>query len=504
MIAHNGVKLAFLRFHRRHPLLSMNILFASSELYPLIKTGGLADVSGQLPRALRSHGVNIRVILPGYRAVLQQLRSVKTIASLTINQHSVTLQETHIPNSQVKLWLVDCPALFDRPYGPYQDQHGNDWPDNAERFGVFAKTICAIALGATNIDWQADIVHCNDWQTGLVPALLQQHSPRPASVFSIHNLAYQGLFTQQEFIQLRLPNALWNHHALEFYGQLSFIKGGLVFADEINTVSPRYAQEIQTPTFGCGLEELLQHRANNLHGILNGIDTKAWNPNTDANIAQTYNKRSLAQKSRNKIAAQAAFDLPQDAATATVVMVGRLTEQKGVDLVLEALPQIRQLPVQLLILGTGTKTFEAQLKTAAAQYPEQLSVMIDYNETLAHLLIAGADLFLMPSRFEPCGLTQLYSLRYGTVPIVRNVGGLVNTVSAAKVSDKKITGTGIVVPEDTPSALLAGLFRALTLYYFKPDLWRQLQLNGMQQDFSWKRNALGYVELYERLLAKTR
>lgn len=438
--------------------------------------------------------------MPGYRGVLDKAPSRKTTALLQIAGYSIKIHEVILPGSRVKVWIVDCPELYDRDGGPYQDTAGNDWPDNAQRFAIFDKTVCEIALGRAGIDWPVDIVHCHDWQTGLIPALLKLEPKSPATLFTIHNLAYQGIFPYQAFLDLGLPSHYWSHQALEFHGQLSFIKGGLVFADRINTVSPHYAEEIKTSEFGCGLEGLLQHRASALTGILNGIDHREWNPSTDPHLRENYNKRNIPSKVLNKPALQSLFKLPEDPDSLVVSMVSRLTHQKGVDVIVDALPQLLKLPLQLAILGTGDRRLEQELQSAAAAHPDKLGVKIAYNESWAHLLIGGSDIFIMPSRFEPCGLTQLYSLRYGTVPMVRDVGGLADTVidTTPATLDQGIA-TGIIIADDSPGALVAATRKGLELYQNKP-VWQRLQLNGMRQEFTWTTSAREYLKLYRELI----
>lgn len=441
--------------------------------------------------------------MPGYRGVLDKAPVRKTIAHLQADGYSVSLHEATLPGSRVKVWVVDCPELYDRDGGPYQDTAGNDWPDNALRFAIFDKTVCEIALGRAGIDWPVDIVHCHDWQTGLIPALLKLEPQSPATLFTIHNLAYQGLFPYQAFLDLGLPSHYWSHLALEFHGQLSFIKGGLVFADRISTVSPHYAEEIKTSEFGCGLDGLLRHRASSLTGILNGIDPREWNPSTDPHLSENYNKRNLPSKVLNKPSLQSLFKLPADPESPAISMVSRLTHQKGVDVIVDALPELLKLPLQLLILGTGDRHLEQKLQSAATAHPDRLGVKIAYNESWAHLLIGGSDIFIMPSRFEPCGLTQLYSLRYGTVPIIRNVGGLVDTViDTTPTTLDQGTATGVIIADDSPAALVAAIQKSLALYQNKP-VWQRLQLNGMRQEFSWASSAREYLKLYRELIAQT-
>ena len=414
--------------------------------------------------------------------------------------------------------MVDCPALYIRPGGPYQYEQGHDWHDNAARFALLNHVAVEIAMGRTRLNWQPDIVHCNDWQTGLVAALLHREAalnrenakltvptdlhppPIPATVFTIHNMAHMGIFSREVFEQLNLDFNLWNHHELEFHGQFSFIKGGLTFSDRVNTVSPTYAKEIQTEEFGYGLDSLLQHRADRLSGILNGIDLHEWDPAADPHIEANYSTKSLKNKELNKTALLQHFGMPKKKKTVLLGMVARLVYQKGVDLLLEFMPQLLELPVQIVILGSGDEAIEKQLMYWAKQHPEQIQIEIGYNETLSHQIEAGTDAFLMPSRFEPCGLNQLYSLRYGTIPIVRKTGGLADTVvHASKENLTQHTATGIVFHEHDGSTLLDAVKLTSLLYQDKAS-WKQLMITAMQQEFSWKHSADQYIELYAQAL----
>lgn len=480
----------------------MKILFASSEIYPLIKTGGLADVSGSLPRAIRNLRHDIRVVLPAYRGVAARAGKIKVLASLGLEgaPGEIRILQGRLPGSTVPLYLVDCPELFERDGGPYSAPEGGDWPDNARRFALFARAVSALALDRVGLDWAPELVHGNDWQTGLVPALLSREARRPATLFTIHNLAYQGLFPPETLAELKLPPDWWSVDGLEFYDQLSFIKGGLVYADWISTVSPTYAQEIQTPEYGCGLEGLLTTRADRLSGILNGVDYRDWSPCNDAHLVRPYSVRRQAGKADNKRALQEDFGLPPRDVP-LLGHVGRLVEQKGIDLLLEVLPELLERDIQLVILGSGHAELERMLQEIQAAHPRQVGIRIGYSEPLAHRLEAGADMFLMPSRFEPCGLNQLYSLRYGTVPIVRRTGGLADSVVDAtpeRLADDSATGFQFEAAE--APALLEAIERALALHA-QPEAWRRLVTRGMQQDFSWPRSAQHYLELYQQLVA---
>jgi starch synthase len=484
----------------------MKILFASSETHPLIKTGGLADVSASLPRAILNQRQDIRLVIPAYRQVLRQGNRLELAAYLELPgvDEPVRILGGRLPGSKVTLYLVDAPARFDREGNPYTMEDGNPWPDNAERFSVFCRAVHALAVDAAGLGWRADIVHCNDWQTGLVPPLLAETPHAPASIFTVHNLAYQGQFDRETFDALGLPPHWWSMEALEFHDQFSFIKGGLVFSDWLTTVSPTYAQEIRTPAFGYGLEGLLNHRVDTLTGILNGVDYSVWNPGGDPHIPVQYNRRTLIHKTENKRALLKRFGLPVKDAAPLFAIISRLVGQKGIDLVLEILPMLLQQDTQLVVLGSGDKLLEAALRKARAQHPETIGLHIGYDESLAHHIEAGADAFLMPSRFEPCGLNQIYSLRYGTVPVVRRTGGLADTVvdaTARTLADK--TATGFCFDAPTAPALWEAVERAIH-HYHTPELWQQLIETGMRQDFSWQRSAEHYIDLYERVLTQRR
>ena len=474
------------------------ILFVTSEAHPLIKTGGLADVSGSLPKALAGLGVDVRLIMPNYQAI-KTAEEIYYKSTVRVNNTDVNILETRLPGTKVIVWLVDYPEFFDFPGNPYVDEKGDAWENSAERFALFCRIAMEVAMNRAYLDWTPDIIHCNDWQSGLVPALLSLETNHPATVFTIHNMAYQGIFPRATKLSLNLPKQLWNPDGIEFNGMLSFIKGGLAFADRITTVSPTYAQEIQTADFGYGLEGLLSHRNDVLTGIINGMDADQWNPETDPNISERYNVSTLRKKQLNKTALQNKHALPVNNNIPVFALVGRLVEQKGIDLVLECLPEMLTLPLQFVLLGSGNKSFEQELSLFAGRYPDKIAITIGYDEALAHLLEAGSDVFLMPSRFEPCGLNQLYSQRYGTVPIVRKTGGLADTVVDAlpKTLGNK-TATGFVFDEATSGTLMETIKRAL-IVYSQPETWKQLQTSGMQKDFSWNKSAKEYMALYEQL-----
>jgi starch synthase len=484
----------------------MRVLFPVSEAYPLIKTGGLADVAGSLPPALAQGGCDVRLLMPAYRAVRGKITSLQPIARFPVPEHdvSVTILEGLLPGSTVPVWLVDFPPAYDRPGNPYHDRRGRPWPDNAARFALLSRVAARIALGDAGIDWQPDVVHCHDWQTALVPALLSRATRRPATVFTIHNLAYQGLFPHETLGALRLPPEWWSPDTLEFHNHLAFIKGGLVFADRITTVSPTYAAEIQTPRFGHGLDGLLRHRTRVLSGILNGIDMEVWDPQRDPHLVAPFSSAKLAGKRRNKLALQQQCGLPQAADVPLLGLVGRMTEQKGIDLVAHALSALihapMQTPFQAVLLGSGETRYEDVVRELARHHPDRIAAVIGYDESLAHRIEAGADMFLMPSRFEPCGLNQLYSLRYGTVPVVHHTGGLADTViDATGEALENGSANGFVFREPTPEALRSALARAFALYA-TPKVWQKLIRTGMSEDHSWRTSAEQYLHLYKALL----
>lgn len=475
------------------------ILFITSEVFPLIKTGGLADVSGSLPIALKALGHDVRILMPDYASILSS-HDFRPVRSLGDGNRGITILEGRLPGSEVPLWGLSHRDFFSRKGNPYLGEDGQPWPDNAERFSLLCHVGVELAMDRLGLDWKPDVVHCNDWQTGLIPALLSDEIQRPAVVFTLHNLAYQGVFPRETFTRLRLPSRLWSHQALEFYEQFSFIKGGLVFSDRINTVSPTYAREIQGKEFGCGLDGVLSHRRDRLCGILNGIDTEAWNPATDPHLPTHFDADHIEKRSALKRTLQERFGLQQDPAIPLLAGVGRLVEQKGIDLLIELLPWLAEKNLQIALIGTGNRRYEQTLQQWSRLFPGRIAIYIGYDEARAHLVEAGADIFLMPSRFEPCGLNQMYSQRYGAVPLVRRVGGLADTVQdATPVTLAQGTATGIVFEDATPEALLEAIERALGLYE-ETLVWRGIQTAGMGKDFSWETSARHYVDLYNLAL----
>ena len=484
----------------------MNVLFVASEAYPLIKTGGLGDVVYSLPHALHAQGLEIRLVLPGYRALLHQLDQVRILGWLEVRgaegMHSVRILETQHPDFSFPLWVVDCPPLFDRAGNPYVSASGQDWPDNAERFSVFARVAALLAQDAMKLDWQPDVVHLHDWQTGLVAAFLHEQTARPKTVFTIHNLAYGGYFSHEDFVRLQLPSHWWTPEGVEFHGDFSMLKAGIVYADVVTTVSPTYAREICTPEFGYGLDGLLRAHQPKLQGILNGIDTRVWNPATDTHLPAHYSaSRINPGKTRNKRALLERFlgPLSESQLSAPVLgLVGRLVEQKGVDWVIAAIPVLlAETDARFVLLGSGQAAYEQRLTRLAKKHPDRVFVEIGYDEALAHQIEAGADLFLMPSRFEPCGLNQMYSLRYGTPPVVYKTGGLADTVvDANQTTLADGSANGLVFDTPDVAAFLTAIRRALELMR-QPARWRCLQQTGMRQTFDWNESAGHYLALYQ-------
>ncbi|MGQ0699540.1 MAG: glycogen synthase GlgA [Panacagrimonas sp.] len=479
----------------------MRLLFAAGEALPFSKTGGLADVAFALPAALARQGVDLRVVTPAYRGALEKLQSPRRVAQLDIRGQSFTIWEGRVEPGGFLAWLVDCPPLYPRAGTPYADALGHEYGDNPWRFGCFSEAIAQLALGAAETGWQPQVVHLNDWHTGLVPVWLGPPQTRPRLMFTIHNLAYQGLFSRDDFDALGLRPELWRPDALEFHGGFSFMKSALLQADAITTVSPTYAREIQTPAFGERLDGVIRSRASVLHGIANGIDTDTWNPATDPYLYTRYDRDTVVEGKRaNKLALQAALGLEPAIDAPLLGFIGRLAYQKGADLLSSAGGWMEQQRVQLALLGSGDKGLEQAFAQMAQRAPGRVAVHLGHDEKLAHIIEAGADFLVMPSRYEPCGLNQMYSQRYGTIPVVRKTGGLADTVVDAD-AESIATGraTGIVFEHADVGGITYGLGHALHLFR-QPETWRRIQNAGMARDFSWAAAARSYLDLYSEVL----
>ena len=481
----------------------MKLLFAASELFPLIKTGGLADVAHSLPNALTGLQVDVRVVLPAYRQVLATVDSIRVLGWLQVSggREARILEATH-PEVTAPLWLVDAAGLFDRPGGPYSNASGQDWHDNPARFALFSEAAALLACDDLGLGWRADTVHANDWQTGLVPAYLSQSASAPHSVFTVHNLAYDCQFDYGEFQNLHLPHHWWSMDHGEFYGRFSMLKAGLTFSELITTVSPSYAREIRTAEFGYGYASILEARADRLVGILNGIDDQAWNPRTDPHLVAHYHVDGKIRP--GKTANRKALLRELGASPSTlgrrvplIGTVGRLVQQKGVDLLLDTIPRVlKNSDAQFVLIGSGEARLEQQISGLARTHPDRVFCHIGYSERLARLLEAGCDIFAMPSRYEPCGLNQMYSLRYGTPPVVRATGGLADTViDATPANLANGSANGFVFSEASSGALNEALERAIALYR-RPREWMKLIKTGMRAEHGWSGSAQAYLDMY--------
>ena len=487
----------------------LRVCFCTSEAVPFAKTGGLADVAGALPAALAEDGCDVRVVLPGYRAIDRAKWAFRTIGRTSVplgtRQTEVEFLEGRLPGRPVPVYLVAHDPSFGRAglYG----ENGKDYDDNLERFTVFGRGVIALA---GHLGWSPNVLHCQDWQTGLLPVWLREEPraaglERTATLFTIHNLAYQGLFPAERLAVTGLGPSVFTPKGIEFYGKVNLLKGGLVFADRLSTVSEQYAREIQTPEFGCGLEGVLRERAADLTGILNGVDYGAWDPSTDAHLVARYTAGDLSGKAvcaRDLRRSQHLDDTPDE--PPLVGMISRLADQKGFDLVAAVMDRLLAAGAQFVLLGTGDPKYHEIFAALHKRHPGRVAVTLGFDDTLAHRIEAGADIFLMPSRYEPSGLNQLYSLRYGTVPVVRKTGGLADTiVDATPDAVARRTANGFVFETYEPAALWEAVERAIRTFRDR-RVWRQLQETGMRQDFSWRRAAGRYVETYRRALASRR
>lgn len=485
----------------------LRVLFVTPEVHPLIKTGGLGDVSAALPAALRMLGVDVRLLIPGYPQVLSGLKYKRKLAKFdALSQFPPsTLLSARLSVSKtvsIPVFIIDCPGLYQREGGPYSDASGQDWPDNGLRFGLLSKIGAILASDVSPLTWHPQIVHCNDWQSGLVPAYLNFHSgKKAASLMTVHNLAFQGIFPPGSVAQLGLPSDSFNMHGVEYYGNMSYLKAGLYYCNHISTVSPSYAEEIQSEPLGFGMQGLLSTRKESISGIINGIDTTEWDPAIDPLIPRTYTSKRLSTKSANKKALQLAMGLNVDPDIPLFGTINRLSHQKGCDILLQVAHELIKIPAQLVVLGSGMTEFEVELTTLSKINPTKIAATIGFNEKLSHLIEAGADGFLMPSRFEPCGLNQMYSQRYGTPPVVHATGGLLDTVvdcTPATLADG--SASGFLFNDMTADDFMKTIQRAVTVYDNK-RIWRRLQKNGMTKDFSWRASAVSYQKIYLSLLA---
>ena len=487
----------------------MRVLFATSEAHPLIKTGGLADVSGSLPKAISqitdlntNTPVDVKILMPAYEAVLAKLNDIVSVNNLKILGQDCEIITGKMPDSSLQVIAIKNAFLYERTGGPYSDENGVDWLDNPLRFGVLSRMASLLCSAKSPIkNWQPDIIQCNDWQTGMAPAYMKLlDNSGTKSVFSIHNLAFQGNFDASWVDKLDLPISNFIINGFEYFNQISFLKAGLFYADELSTVSPTYAKEIQTKAFGCGFEGLLQTRSDSLTGILNGIDTQDWNPATDAHLAKNYSNKRISGKLAVKKALQQQLGLQIDANAPLLGVVSRLTHQKGLDLIPEIMPKLIALGCQFAILGSGEKKLEAKFDDLARRYSMQVSMNTGYNEHLSHNIMAGCDIFIMPSRFEPCGLNQLYGLAYGTPPVVSYTGGLADSVcDTNEITLNNKTATGFSIQHLTSERLLFTIKHALDHWHDK-KIWSSIQKNGMNQDVSWERSALAYFKLYQKVM----
>ena len=479
----------------------LRVLSVASEVFPFIKTGGLADVAGALPHALAPLGIAVTTLLPGYPQLIDRLSGAQVVhrwQDLFGGPAALVSAEA----AELALLVLDAPHLYRRAGGPYQDAHGADWSDNAQRFAALG--FAAAEIGAGLLGDAPDILHAHDWQAALAPVYLHfaradQPRRRPATILTIHNIAFQGQFPPGLLATLRLPPEAFTIEAVEYYGQIGFLKGGLALADHITTVSPTYAIEIQSSEMGMGLEGLLRHRSEVLSGILNGVDTEVWNPATDRHLVAQYDAQRLNDRQHNKAALRQRFGLSDEAPGPLIAVVSRLSWQKGMDLLLSALPRLVAEGGQLALLGAGDPSLQAEFAAAATRHPGRVGTVFGYDEGLSHLMQGGADMILVPSRFEPCGLTQLYALRYGAVPLVARVGGLADTIiDANDAALAANVATGFQFTPVAVHALESALARAARIYR-DTTTWRALQERGMTNDVSWRRPARQYAELYRSL-----
>ena len=487
----------------------MRLLQVSAEMFPLLKTGGLADIAGALPLALARVGVDARVLLPAFPAIRAAVRQAAPLAEFTApwGERGVLLQARIVQDGEPDLlaYLIDVPALYDRPGNPYEDANRQPYADNHRRFALLGWVAAQLARGM-DAQWQPEVVHAHDWHAGLTPAYMAfapaSAGPRAASVFTVHNLAYQGVFPPWEFAGLGLPGAAFHVNGLEYHGQLSFMKGGLYFADRLTTVSPTYAGEIQTPAQGHGLDGLLRGRAGVLDGILNAVDDAVWNPGRDALLPHAYDARRPGGKALCKAAMQQRLGLAVAPDAPLFVLVSRLTEQKGLHLVLSGLDALLAQGGQLALLGAGDGWLEEAFRQRAAAQPDRVSAHFGYDEGFAHQLFGAGDVTLVPSLFEPCGLTQMYGLKYGSLPLVHRVGGLADSVVDCSLEDMADgSATGFCFDDFSEAGFARALRRAFALYA-RPADWRRVRANAMRRPADWGTAAALYIDVYQKALSR--
>jgi len=477
----------------------LKVLHVASECAPFVKTGGLADVVGAIPKALLPLGVGVRVMLPAYPALNNWVNSGSTQMTYD-NLFGGPARIISVDAEGLDLLLLDAPHLFDRPGNIYLDDNGKDWHDNHLRFGALCRAAADVAINGIS-GWKPDLVHAHDWQAGLVPLFLAMslQAGTPDCIITIHNIAFQGLFEWQTHELFGIPEQFMTHEGAEYYGQLGFLKAGLAFSRKITTVSPTYARELLTPEFGMGLEGLLQARRDDFLGILNGIDLEVWDPNNDPALPVPYSVRNRTNKTKCKLVLEQRFGLDNDPASPLFCVVSRLTEQKGLDLLLEVLPDIVNRGARLALLGSGAAWLEQGFRDAVQRYPGKVGTVIGYDEQLSHLMQGGSDAILIPSRFEPCGLTQLYGLRYGTLPVVARTGGLADTViDASPENIRAKRATGFLLSPVSAEQLRKTIQRACD-HYDRPRVWQSMMGNAMRYPVSWERSVVDYHDLYKSL-----
>ena len=485
----------------------MKTLFVTSELFPFNKTGGLGDVCAWLPRSLKKAGIDIRYLMPAFPSILQNFTELTQVAKFDnkFKAKEINVYQGTMKGNSIKFYLVDAPELFLRAGSPYSDVCGNPWGDNHIRYACFSWIASQFATGKID-NWTPDVFHVNDWMTALTPAYLEvlkrkDANIKTASILTIHNLAFQGIYPFSVYEDLDLPNYMFNEDGIEFYRQISFLKAGISFADKITAVSPSYAMEIQTNEYGCGLQSSLIKRKDAITGILNGIDYSVWNPETDKLIKANYSKNTLANKKINKEYLQQKAGILKNGKLPLFGVLNRFTEQKGMDILIEAIPAIMMNNIQLVVMGTDQGNYLPRLQNIAKQYPEQFAVL-DFDEDFSHQLIAGIDVLINPSRFEPCGLTQMFAMKYGTIPFARRTGGLADTIIDANFQNTIVNNiaTGFLFDNYSVHDFIYGINRVLNTFKNEKKIWENIKKQAMNQNFSWDKSAAEYIDLYNTQL----